>query len=157
MCTTPDEIVKTGAGDPVGGTTSTVPGRNEMSASSRAAPTVAPRVSSTMFTTAVSPILLMYVDRSVRRIGAVFEAATITKIESLEKSDSATTHASPGVLAVIFPSDVTPATLGERLAVVTVMPDTGWPPGAATVNVGEKVSPMSSTRTFSDDAPNVTS
>jgi hypothetical protein len=90
-------------------------------------------------------------------IGAVFDAATITKIESLEKSESATSHASPALLAVIFPSAATVATLGERLAMVRAIPDTGWPAGLATVNVGENVSPMSRTCTFTDDDPKVTS
>src|SRR5262245_2861845 len=72
-----------------------VPGRKETSASIRAAPTVFPRVSRTTLTTAVSPILFTYVTRSVRTIGDVFDDATMTKIESLENSDSATIHASP--------------------------------------------------------------
>src|SRR6476661_3992887 len=115
---TPDETLNTGAGGPAAGRKVTVPGRKEISASIRAEPTVLPRVSRTTLTTAVSPIFVRYVVSSVRTIGDVFDAATITKTESLEKSESATTQASPAVFAVILPSAATAATLGERLAVV---------------------------------------
>src|SRR5678815_641490 len=58
MWTTPEEMVNTGGFGPVGLGTMTVPGRNEISASMRAAPTVLPRVSRTTCTNAVSPILV---------------------------------------------------------------------------------------------------